>query len=107
MEKTYERMSDVNGSSIPATRPVEVRAETQPFEYSTDIVRATTLVQRQRQYAFVTVLLPSVALVFAVAQVIFIGVSILDLTVCLVMYFLTLIGITVGFHRYLAHRSFK
>lgn len=107
MKKTYESLSGVNSVSLETVSQQAVDVDTQQFEHSTDIVRATKLVQRQRQYAFVTVLVPTLAMAFAVAQVISIGVSITDVIVCLVMYFLTLMGITVGFHRYLAHRSFK
>lgn len=107
MKKTYDEIRGVNSVNLETVFQPAVDVETQQFEHSTDIVRATTLVQRQRQYALVTVLVPTLAMAFAVAQVIFIGVSMTDVIVCLVMYFLTLMGITVGFHRYLAHRSFK
>jgi len=106
MERVINQIPEVEGASLPPVYPPNAGTVMHSFS-DVDIIRAARPVKRQRQYAFLTVITPSVAFVFAIAQIFFVGVSTLDITVCLVMYFLTLMGITVGFHRYLAHRSFK
>jgi stearoyl-CoA desaturase (Delta-9 desaturase) len=61
-------------------------------------------------------IVPPLRMVWAVAfgllhlaclGVFFIGANLLALTLCGVVYFVQMVGITVGYHRYFAHRSYK
>jgi stearoyl-CoA desaturase (delta-9 desaturase) len=65
------------------------------------------LVRTQRTYAFFTVTIPTIACIFAVVLSVLGSVSPVDLMLFLTFYFFTLMGISVGFHRLFAHRSFK
>ncbi|MEO0536148.1 MAG: AMP-binding protein [Cyanobacteria bacterium P01_A01_bin.123] len=65
------------------------------------------LVQRQRHHLMVTNLLPLLGCIVALAWSWKWGVSGLDLSLLGSMYLATMVGITVGFHRYFAHRAFK
>ncbi len=53
------------------------------------------------------VLIPPIAVVYAITQLWGRYVTAVDLTLFLVMYVLTGLGITIGFHRLLTHRSFE
>jgi len=61
----------------------------------------------QRISASILVVAPLVALVIAVVTLWGHGISALDVVIGVVMYGVTCFGITVGFHRLLAHRSFR
>ncbi|AEG91557.1 acyl-CoA desaturase [Ramlibacter tataouinensis] len=70
------------------------------------VVYDRRLVGTKNFYAGLTVTVPTLFTAYAVFLAFREGVSGLDIAMCLVMYLLTLMGITVGFHRLLAHRSF-
>lgn len=72
-----------------------------------DVIRDLRLVGTQRIYAFFTVTIPTLGAVAAAWLVLTTGVSAIDLILFFTFYFVTLMGITVGFHRLFAHRSFK
>ena len=61
----------------------------------------------QRTVNLVAVAVPFVAVLVAVVVFWDRGVDVIDLAILLVMYLLTALGITVGFHRMLTHRSFQ
>ncbi len=61
----------------------------------------------ERRLAVVTLLLPTAGTVVAVASIPVLGVTRLDLALCAGVYVLTILGITVGFHRFAAHRGFE
>lgn len=61
----------------------------------------------QRISAAVLVVGPLAALGVAVATLWGHGISVLDVVIAVVMYAVTCLGVTVGFHRLLAHRSFR
>lgn len=61
----------------------------------------------QRRVAAATIVLPFLGTLAAVALAFVIPVTWLDLTLLAVMYLVTTLGITAGFHRQFAHRSFK
>lgn len=61
----------------------------------------------ERRVAVVTVIVPFVALAFAIIHFWGNGVAALDLILCCAMYVITAFGLTMGFHRLLTHRSFK
>ena len=53
------------------------------------------------------VLVPFVAFVVALATLWNEFVGPRDLVIAFVMYVLTILGVTIGFHRYLTHRAFQ
>lgn len=61
----------------------------------------------ERNLALVTIIVPW--LVFLAAVVVFWdrGISALDLTLCGIFYVITMLGITLGYHRLFTHHSFK
>ena len=61
----------------------------------------------QQVSAAILVVGPLVALGVAVASLWGHGISGLDVSIAVVMYVVTCLGVTVGFHRLLAHRSFR
>lgn len=65
------------------------------------------LVNTQRIFAVITIAVPTIAAIFAIGLAVTGHVSWLDLALFLVFYFLTLMGITIAFHRYFAHKAFK
>lgn len=60
-----------------------------------------------RAVALVTIITPFLAFLLAVILLWRRAVGPLDLGLCLAMYAVTLLGITVGFHRLFTHRSFR
>ena len=61
----------------------------------------------ERRVALITVITPFLAVLLAVILMWGRGVSWLDLLLCAGMYVITMLGITLGFHRLFTHRSFK
>jgi stearoyl-CoA desaturase (Delta-9 desaturase) len=57
-------------------------------------------------HAALTVILPAIATLVALLRAVTRGLAIWELVLTAVMYFATVIGITVGLHRMLSHRSF-
>lgn len=53
--------------------------------------------------------LPTAGVLYVLSQMVLYDIypSTLDLSLCLGFYFLTLLGLEVGYHRYFAHRAFK
>jgi stearoyl-CoA desaturase (delta-9 desaturase) len=64
------------------------------------------LVRTQKRYAAMQVGIPALATGYALVLAVHEGVSSLNVTLFLVFYFVTLIGIGVGFHRLFSHRAF-
>jgi stearoyl-CoA desaturase (Delta-9 desaturase) len=65
------------------------------------------LVRRQKTYAALTAAIPTIATAYALVLAVQDGVSLLNVSLGLSFYLITLVGITVGFHRLLAHHAFK
>lgn len=63
--------------------------------------------QLERQIALVVILTPWIATISAFALLWKHGIGRVELGLCLSMYVLTTLGITVGFHRLFTHRSFQ
>jgi stearoyl-CoA desaturase (Delta-9 desaturase) len=61
----------------------------------------------QTRFAFTTLSVPFLGFIVAVITLFYSRVTITDLSLLVSMYFLTFIGVTVGFHRYFAHKAFK
>lgn len=61
----------------------------------------------QKIHAAVIAVVPLLGVAAAFALALRYGVSALDMWLLLVMYLLTSVGITVGYHRHFSHRSFK
>ena len=68
---------------------------------------------RHRRFNLIAVLfahiLPTAAVIFAICQMVFwkIYPSVLDLSLCFILFMLTLFGLEIGYHRYFAHGAFK
>lgn len=69
-------------------------------------VAAGSLARNQRIHAFLILLLPFVASLFAVWRSFELGFTLVEPVTFVLMYSISLLGITVGYHRYLSHRSF-
>ena len=76
----------------------------QPEEEASPLVERKTWTQQVLLTVFLAV--PFAAMVAAVPVAWGWGLSVRDIIIALVMYVFTGLGITVGFHRYLTHRSF-
>jgi stearoyl-CoA desaturase (Delta-9 desaturase) len=61
----------------------------------------------QRIYGYPTIIIPTLGLIVGAIQILYSGITLLEFWLFLSMYFLTIIGISVGFHRLLTHRSFQ
>jgi len=61
----------------------------------------------QRRAALVTVLVPTIGTAVALCSIPRLGVRGVDLALLLSLHLLTMLGITVGYHRLLAHRAFR
>jgi stearoyl-CoA desaturase (delta-9 desaturase) len=70
-------------------------------------IASEPLLRAQRRVALATILIPSVGAVIAIATIPLLGHISLALSLLLVMHLLTMLGITVGYHRHFAHRAFK
>jgi len=70
-------------------------------------VRAESLNRPQRVHATAILVLPTIGAVLAGWLAFQYGVSRAALLSCVVMYSVSWIGITVGYHRYFSHRSFR
>lgn len=77
-----------------------------PIEGSISVDHAR-LKRSMQIYAAATILIPLAGTILAVVLLPITGLSFTDITLCIVMFILTSLGITVGFHRHFAHRSFK
>ena len=65
------------------------------------------LKQLQRRFALVTVLIPFLGSVLAIGLLWRAGIGAVEVVLLVSMYALSLIGITVGFHRHFAHCAFR
>jgi stearoyl-CoA desaturase (delta-9 desaturase) len=70
-------------------------------------IASKQLLRVQRRVALATILIPSVGAVIAIATIPVLGYVPLAVALLLVMHLLTMLGITVGYHRHFAHRAFK
>jgi stearoyl-CoA desaturase (delta-9 desaturase) len=78
-----------------------------PATLSREVVVNAHLVRTQKAYAWVTILVPTTAMLYAAIRAVSGLVTPGELVLFLVFYFVTLMGITVGFHRLVAHRGFR
>ena len=96
-----DQMLETNPWNQPAHRQV-------PLSKIPPVTLASPAALRSvRLAAGLIVVLPLIATVFAAYLVATRGVSLAEFVLFASMYTLTQLGITVGFHRYFAHRSFK
>lgn len=61
----------------------------------------------QKRVAAATIILPFLGTLIALGLLFWVPISAVDIALLLVMYVATTLGVTVGFHRQFAHRSFK
>ncbi|MFD0890175.1 acyl-CoA desaturase, partial [Streptosporangium algeriense] len=83
-------------TSSPDSRPDRRTAET-----------VTVPTGRRAAYLVVLVVLPAVLLALAVPAAWGWGVGPRDLVIAVVMYFVSIFGIAIGYHRLFTHRSFR
>jgi stearoyl-CoA desaturase (delta-9 desaturase) len=70
-------------------------------------IRDKSLGESQRRYALPTVLLPTAGLAIAAVELVAGWAAWREILMAIVCYVITVVGITVGFHRYLTHRAFQ
>lgn len=70
-------------------------------------IRNKAVRQLQTRLAIPTIILPTTGMIVCLVQAVTRGVGAMELGLLAGMYLLTMTGISVGFHRYLAHRSFQ
>lgn len=70
-------------------------------------VQSPRLILQQRLHALLLVIVPAVGTVAAIAHAAIYGFGAFEATVLITLYFATLSGITLGFHRLWAHRAFQ
>ncbi len=110
-------MTDMTDASDPTSaaaaavldrRPPYKRPSDQRPPVPDDITVDSPAFQRlQKRVALATITVPFAFTVAAVVLLFWVPFTWVDLTLLLVFYVATSIGITVGFHRQFAHRSFK
>jgi stearoyl-CoA desaturase (delta-9 desaturase) len=71
------------------------------------VVDNEVLQATQRRLALAIIVVPLAGTVAAIALAFYRGVTAVDLALFAVLYVLTTLGITVGFHRHFAHRAFQ
>lgn len=64
-------------------------------------------VRFQNVIAFQVVVLPTLALLLSIYLISTYGISTFGISIFVIMYVLGMLGITLGYHRYFAHRSFE
>lgn len=93
-----------NSPLSPNTPPK--KSSSAPSQQSLTMAHAR-LQRVQKLYGYAAILVPLWGSLIAMASISYIGFSPLDLFLLVSLYALTIIGITVGFHRQLTHRSFQ
>jgi stearoyl-CoA desaturase (delta-9 desaturase) len=71
------------------------------------IVNSEHLKNKHRIHALAITLIPSFGVVTAIAIALHSGIGLVEVGLLLLMYLSTMIGISVGFHRYFSHCTFK
>jgi stearoyl-CoA desaturase (delta-9 desaturase) len=84
------------------TKELRPRTEIKP---KTEIKAAPAYVENEDQIS--AKIVPFVFMHIACFAVIFVGVSLPAVLLCIALYAVRMFGLTAGFHRYLSHRSFK
>jgi stearoyl-CoA desaturase (delta-9 desaturase) len=93
-------------TAYSATNAISEEDDLPPRAKGKTVVNDKRLIRTKNFYATLSVIVPTGATAYAIYLAIRNGLSLLDLGLFLFLYFWTLMGITVGFHRQLAHRSF-
>lgn len=70
-------------------------------------IKSAQLKTQQQIHGISTIVLPFIGSVAAVVMTFQVGINAVDIGLLIVMYYLTLMGITVGFHRHFAHCAFQ
>lgn len=86
---------------------VEVSPIEEPRAEEPVVVESRPLPLGQRTANVVVILLPLVGLIWAMAYSWGWGLTGVELSIFAVMYLLTGLGVTIGYHRYFTHKSFK
>lgn len=81
-----------------------IKGSSQPqITFHSDVLK-----MQQRIHAIIfMIIIPTLGAIAAVIMAVETGIKTIDIVMLSVMYFLTSLGITLGYHRYFAHRSFQ
>src|SRR5262245_3457407 len=71
------------------------------------VVRNDRLQNAQRRFALITIIVPFIGTVAAIALWPVHAPGLIDLSLFVAMYVFTCLGVTVGFHRHFSHRAFQ
>lgn len=85
--------------------PQPIEAEIRPT--TPKVLEFPTITALQKRHFLLMDVIPFLGFVAAFPVLAWTGVSIADIAVCAVMWFLTVTGIEVGYHRYFSHAAFK
>lgn len=72
-----------------------------------EVMRLAQQTTKTKFYIFLTIMIPTLAVPFGIYQLFMGYVSWLDIFQCVLFYVLSMIAISVGFHRLFTHRTFK
>lgn len=97
-------MTDVATSPAPPLRDGPDRRPSVPPDVTVDSPEFQRL---QKRVAVATIVLPFIGTLIAIGLLFWVPSSSVDIGLLLVMYVATTLGVTAGFHRQFAHRSFK
>lgn len=70
-------------------------------------INSDYLQKLQRRFALATILIPFIGSIISIVSLSVLNISRIEIWLLIIMYVLTMVGITVGFHRHFAHSSFK
>ncbi len=103
MSQTQEAVLDPSMDAIPD----QVSATSTQSSRKRITIESKSLLSFQRVVVFWVSLISLLGWVAAIALIPIIGVNLIALALMVMFYFMTMIGITVGYHRLLAHRAFE
>lgn len=92
-------------------KPVDSTTKIEPITISPNrpkiTIKSNSLKTSQRLHALVIVLIPLLGTVVAIAIASQLGIGLVEVGLLVSMYALTMMGITVGFHRHFSHCAFQ
>jgi stearoyl-CoA desaturase (Delta-9 desaturase) len=70
-------------------------------------MKKNSLKDLQKYWALFTITIPTLGFIVAMVQLLYFGISLVEVILLFIMYLLTIVGVELGFHRYFSHRSFQ
>lgn len=92
----YQSLSNLYGDSFSLSQKLESKTK-----------RLTSAQKEEQMMALWVILIPTLGTIVAIVWSFLSGLNLIDLEICGFMYFLTTLGITVGYHRLNTHHSFQ